>query len=119
MPEPVVQPQQANEVPAVDPHPGQNLTPEETILRLQNQINSLSSELNKKDQIIAVGNSTNQALEANQAVTTQKNLDLETENMKMNKAIQQATSSFQAPVQPLVSSMQQAQSRADIEMISR
>ena len=73
------------------PGPRRNLTPDEVILNLQNQINCLNYELNQKDQAIALGNSTNQALEADHALATQKSLDLENENRKMNDAIQKGT----------------------------
>ena len=73
------------------PGPRQNLTPDEVILNLQNQINCLNYELNQKDQAIALENSTNQALEADQALATQKSLDLENENRKMNDTIQKGT----------------------------
>ena len=41
---------------------GQQLTPDKVILNLHNQINCLNAKLNQKDQAIALGNATNQAL---------------------------------------------------------
>ena len=96
-------PQQADQPPqAVDaaaaavplersPARGQQLTPDEVILNLHNQINHLNEELRKKDQAIAMGNATTQALEADRLLAEKKNLDLEDENKKMNDAIMKST----------------------------
>ena len=72
---------------AAVPGPAQH----DTMLELQNQIRKLNSELNKKDQAIAMGNSQNIALEAARAQACQTNLELETEAIKMNAIIEQST----------------------------
>ena len=69
-PQQVDQPPQAVDAAAAavplerSPARGQQLTPDKVILNLHNQINRLNAELNQKDQAIALGNATNQALEA-------------------------------------------------------
>ena len=82
--QPVVKPQVAPR------QAGVQLSPEETLLAMQNEIQQLRNELQTKDETIAKSNMERQVLEANKVLFEEKSATLEKENIRMNNVIKQS-----------------------------